>query len=133
MPTTTAEARNPETMETFLAQVDPSAASDLAAGFGELLFKHGPSGAFFALVGWLLFKYGPRAVEAHLGFVENTKKTQQQIADSLTTLTETHALEVQGHSATHRAIGHLAEGHKRLAADHEAKVHFDRAIDALER
>src|SRR5690349_3270605 len=103
-------------METLLAQVDPSAASDLAAGFGELLFKHGPSGAFFALVGWLLFKYGPRAVEAHLGFVENTKKTQQQIADSLTTLTETHALEVQGHSATHRAIGHLAEGHKRLAA-----------------
>jgi hypothetical protein len=119
-------------METLLAQADPSVAADLAAGFFELLAKHGPSGAFFAIVGFLTWKYGPQIIEAHLSFVRNTDKTQGQIADSLTTLTETHAVEVAGHKATHKAQGHIAEGLRKMTDDPEAKVHFDRAMDVLE-
>lgn len=116
-------------METLLAQV---AEVKAAEGVWELFLKYGPNGGFLALLGLFLWKYGPRLVESHLDFLNTTKKTQLQIADSVATLTETHATEVAGHLATHKALGHLAEGHRRLAADHEAKVHFDRAIDALE-
>lgn len=66
--------------------------------------------AFFGWVFLLLRRYAPRVAEAHINFVTTCQKTQIQIADSLSQLSETHSTSEANHQKTHAKLDNLAEG-----------------------
>lgn len=95
------------------------------------LLVYGPLGAIAAVVLYFVIRYGPTLVEAHLGFMETAKNTQQQLATNLETLTENHEVSAKHHAKTHRAIGRLVDAAKESTTCPDVQRHLDRAHDEL--
>jgi hypothetical protein len=69
----------------------------------------------------MFIKYGPRIAEAHIAFMSSATVTQEKNADTLAKLESTATKDQQSHSATHHAIGLVAEaGIATLDGNHQA-------------
>lgn len=100
-------------------------------GWDSLLTTYGPLYAIFAVVLGFMVWYGPRLVTAHLAHVESSKQTQESLATSYKTLTESQLLNGAGCGKTHRVLGHFAEAAKEATTCPDVHRHIDRALDEL--
>ena len=107
----------------LLAQAAPPIPTDWLSP----MLAYGPLGLIFIVLIWFVIWYGPKIVASHLAFVDSTKQTQESLANSLETLTETakaHGIECK---LTRRGVKSLAAAGKAVVppTNVEAHKHLD--------